>query len=445
MSGPINNRLAAFTVAIVAVASMIGWAAGKTWSEARQLAKKVEEAQVASFEIADHFQAVVLDLNDRWLRFDRGHQPEDKDRFVQESRALQLWIEAEADKLNNPHERQILKIAAQAFDQFCGQAMKLFELEKGMPAPTASLLDQTKLLLSLGNRLSDAHREVVGQLITSTQVSLRILQQLIFGLLCFLLALGAGLAVLVYRDLIRPLRLKLVESRAIIERQEKLSSLGVLAAGVAHEIRNPLTAIKARLFIQMKSLKPGSGEMADAGIIGQEINRLERIVKDFLIFARPSEPQLSLVPAASPLREARKLIAPPLSQKQIALQIEEGPPATIEVDPEQIKQVLINLIQNAADSIERNGTITLRVRLDSLRRENNPISTVILEVQDTGKGIPVEVQKRLFDPFFSTKEGGTGLGLSIASRIVEKQGGFLIYHTSPDHGTTFGIVLPRKR
>jgi signal transduction histidine kinase len=105
--------------------------------------------------------------------------------------------------------------------------------------------------------------------------------------------------------------------------------------------------------------------------------------------------------------------------------------------------VLINLIQNAADSIGHDGTITLRARLDSKRLTDHLTDVVVLEVTDTGRGIPPEVQKRLFDPFFSTKDSGTGLGLPIAARIVEKHGGALQYQTQVNHGTTFGIVLPR--
>ena len=116
--------------------------------------------------------------------------------------------------------------------------------------------------------------------------------------------------------------------------------------------------------------------------------------------------------------------------------------------------MLINLIQNAAESIGREGTITLRARTtlmalagpprhSSRAKGGHATPVVILEVIDTGKGIPLKVQERLFDPFFTTKEAGTGLGLSIAVRIVEKHGGALQYQTEVHRGTTFGIVLPR--
>jgi len=105
--------------------------------------------------------------------------------------------------------------------------------------------------------------------------------------------------------------------------------------------------------------------------------------------------------------------------------------------------VLINLVQNAADAIGRNGKITLRARPDQKKVGNGEVPVVALEVTDTGKGIPPDVEKRLFDPFFTTKEGGNGLGLSIAAQIVQKHGGELQYQTLLNHGTTFGIILPR--
>ena len=107
-----------------------------------------------------------------------------------------------------------------------------------------------------------------------------------------------------------------------------------------------------------------------------------------------------------------------------------------------MQQVLINLIQNAAESIGHNGVITLRVTNGTKHLADRVLEAVVLEVADTGKGITPEVEKRLFDPFFTTKDTGTGLGLSIAARIVEKHGGVLQYTTQVNRGTIFGVVLP---
>ncbi|HEX7652529.1 MAG TPA: ATP-binding protein, partial [Verrucomicrobiae bacterium] len=120
----------------------------------------------------------------------------------------------------------------------------------------------------------------------------------------------------------------------------------------------------------------------------------------------------------------------------------ESPEACIRVDRQQIKQVLINLIQNAADSIGRDGRIMLAARRAEKYLHDRRLDAVILEVQDTGKGISAEAEKRLFDPFFSTKDTGTGLGLPIAARIVDKHGGALQYQNRAEGGACFGIILP---
>jgi signal transduction histidine kinase len=134
---------------------------------------------------------------------------------------------------------------------------------------------------------------------------------------------------------------------------------------------------------------------------------------------------------------------PQLEPAGIQLNLEIPQSAWIKADTQQLKQVLINLVQNSAESIQNNGVITLRLKRTTADLGDGPRPAAILSVIDTGKGIPPEVQKRLFDPFFTTKEGGTGLGLAIAARIVEKHGGLMQYKTGVNRGTTFEITLAR--
>ena len=131
---------------------------------------------------------------------------------------------------------------------------------------------------------------------------------------------------------------------------------------MAHEIRNPLTAIKFRLFSLKKSLPPSFAENEDARIISEEINRLDRIVKDFLQFARPSEPELVRIPAERILGEVRDFMKSELEQAAIEVKLEVSEPAWVLADTYQLKQVLINLVQNSADSIGKNGVITLGLK-----------------------------------------------------------------------------------
>jgi signal transduction histidine kinase len=254
---------------------------------------------------------------------------------------------------------------------------------------------------------------------------------------CVLLIMG-----LYGRFVVLPLRQKMIEDTTAVEHQKKLNHFARLATGLAHEIRNPLTAINVRLFTLQKVFKNDSAEQADAVLIRNEIDRLEQILKNFLKLARPTEPKFAKLTAEPALREVRDLLAPHLQRQNIELKLDEMAETRFEADPVQLKQVLINLIQNAADAIGRRGTITLRARQDQVRIAGRPTPSVVLEVQDTGHGISPEVQERLFDPFFSTKDNGTGLGLPIAMKIIDQHQGLLDFDSREGHGSTFRVILP---
>jgi signal transduction histidine kinase len=442
-------RLIAFILAIAAMVILIGWTGHSSWRRTGKLSDTLTDVQLESFRIADHLQQALLELNNLVLRYGVYHDTNDWASFRLASTNLDRWIDEQRPNLTSEKEKQQLDLINTNYDSYMAAARELdarsrTNFESAMPRLEFDNFEkQSQLLLNLGFDLAKAHRDSMDSFLASSKKSLGYLRVLLLVSLALLLLAAGGLAAVVYRDLIAPLRIKLVESQALVERHEKLASLGMLAAGVAHEIRNPITAIKAWLFIQQKHLRPGSPEQEDAQVIADEINRLERIVKDVLLFAKPSEPHLVNVSATDLLYEIQTLLRPQLEKSHIQLACENSISARIFVDPEQIKQVLINLVQNAAESIGHDGTVTLRARFDTSRHGDRPRDVVVLDVSDTGTGIPPEVEKRLFDPFFTTKEAGTGLGLSIAARIVEKHGGALQYQTQVNRGTTFGIVLPR--
>ena len=179
---------------------------------------------------------------------------------MREGETLDHWIDDQLNVLRDaPDELAILNRINDAYDRFRSDAQRMTNVtEAGTPAALNAILQQAEAqsvgLLSMGNELAEAHRQKVDALVNSTRNSLSFLVQLVFGMLVVLIGLGVWVALIVYRDMIAPLRVQLIETHALMERQEKLASLGVLAAGVAHEIRNPLTAIKARLFTQQKRL-----------------------------------------------------------------------------------------------------------------------------------------------------------------------------------------------
>jgi signal transduction histidine kinase len=441
-------RIITFFTTITLLAALIGWAALTSWQRTGELQEHLSAQQWKSFQIADHLPQTVLGLNIMLLRYAADREAKDWDDFQAASLELKNWIDAQRPIVSSKEERPLLDQIKTVYTDYLTAADSIHTKVYGNRTHYFRLVEfadfekQSKNVLDLGGQLAKVRQAALDSFQRESTKSIGSLRFTLLGSLVLLLVAGGWLAVVVYRDMIAPLQVQLVESRQLAEQQEKLASLGMLAAGVAHEIRNPLTAIKAWLYLQQKHLKRGTPEFADAELIGGEINRLERIVRDFLQFARPSAPQFTVVPAEQPLREVQMLMQPGLEKNGIKLVVAGVVNASLNIDPQQIKQVLLNLVQNAAESIGQNGTVTLRARRGEKRINDRQQEVVILEVGDTGKGIPPEVEKRLFDPFFTTKDTGTGLGLSIAARIVEKHHGALQYQKQADCGAIFGIILP---
>jgi signal transduction histidine kinase len=402
-----------------------------------------------SFRIADLFKEKLRQANDHMRRHSSDENPQAWNAFVKSTDELKNWIGIERLRLKNPKEQELLKQMDDAERVYEQKALALHSRMVGDTHVGATVaefnqfLDQARRFMDLSQELGRTHYESRNALVERTGRTLTELRMSVLALLVLLFLCGGALALGVFKNLIAPLRVKLVETQALVERNEKLASLGMLAAGVAHEIRNPLTAIKTALFLQQKHFPPGSKEKADGELVEREILRLDRIVTNFLEFARPAKPELATVRADAPLQEVLALLGPELEENGIRLLREQSAPMDVRADAGQIKQVLINLVHNAADSAGRGGTVTLRARPNRKKSADGEMEVVVLEVADTGKGIPPEVEKRLFDPFFTTKEKGTGLGLAIAARMVELNGGTLQYQTQLNRGSTFGIVLPR--
>jgi len=450
MSGSysISTRLIAFSIAIVGMASLVAWAAKTSWDQLEALHERIQEESVGSFRIADEFQASIYRLNYTLLRFGTRETSAELERFQRESKELQTWLDQQKELHTTPREQAVLDQINHAYNTYLVAAAKVIALaqqsdnQRPMFGALETVAEASQPLLELGSALVLANHEAHQIWREDFRRSVGQLQVVIFGSLFCLLALGAGTSFFVYRQLVAPLRTQLAESRELVARQEKLASLGVLAAGVAHEIRNPLTAIKVRVFTLREELAGAALGDEDIEVIAGEISRLERIVQDFLHFARPTEPVLETLSASALVSEVHELMQSEYAKGAIGLKLERTSRAYIRADAHQLKQALINLVRNAAESIPRAGTVTLRVREGSGLIQNKRQSCVFVEVEDTGAGIPPELQPRLFDPFFSTKESGTGLGLSIAARIIERHGGVIKFQTKPQQGTVFRIVLP---
>jgi signal transduction histidine kinase len=219
-------------------------------------------------------------------------------------------------------------------------------------------------------------------------------------------------------------------------RNDQMAALGQLAAGLAHELRNPLTAMKTIVDSARRDPVRDSLDARDLAVLDEEIQRLNRSLQAFLDYARPPRADKRLVNLGAIVEKTRQLLAGRAEQQSICVSIEQ-PDQAVEVlaDPEQLHQVLLNLLLNAFDAIGREGSVTIRIAADAQGRAQ-------IRVADSGRGIPSAVRERLFDPFISTKESGTGLGLTICRRIVEDHGGRIEVADGCDRGATFTITLP---
>jgi signal transduction histidine kinase len=431
------------TILLVIVA---GWIGSNTWLELRQLHRSFASAQADDFYLPAHIEATVRELNDTLLRIDLRHDAADRAAFQKVSQDLKQWIGERRDALTMPEQCGLMSRIGAAFEVYLAQSARLMNGVDTSSTPVLERVENNAApILDLCGKLKESERAEQTQFMNDSQRALAWVQELLVVVLAALVGMvGTGI-VAIYRGVIGPLRVELTQSRALAIRHEKLASLGTLAAGVAHEIRNPLTAINVRLHSLKRGLAKGSSEQEDALVIDHEIQRLDQIVQEFLQFARPVEPKFITVSADSLLAKIQSLFGSQLEKASIRLNLESEPDVWVQVDPHQIEQVLINLIRNAVESIEREGAISLRVRTDTARLTGRTRPVVVLEVSDTGKGIPPEAQKRMFDPFFTTKEEGTGLGLVIAARIIEKHNGALEFRSELNRGATFTIRLPQTK
>lgn len=219
-------------------------------------------------------------------------------------------------------------------------------------------------------------------------------------------------------------------------RAEQLAAVGQLAAGVAHELRNPLTAVKMLVQTSREELEAKGVASEDLQIIEHEIRRLERCLQTFLDFARPPKMERRTVDLSGIIDQAFALINGRAKKQKVELRFVPPPaPVILEADADQVRQLLVNLAMNALDAMPHGGQLSIT----AARAGNNQVE---VRVTDTGPGIAHEVMPRLFEPFASGKETGLGLGLVVSRRIAEEHGGTLEADNVPHGGACFVLRLP---
>ena len=259
-------------------------------------------------------------------------------------------------------------------------------------------------------------------------------QAAVIGIVSVLLLFSAYAAIWLLLQRSRRLELQAAEA-------ERMAYIGTLASGLAHEIRNPLNSLN----LNMQMLEEEIDEVGSVptgkrllSITRSEISRLERLVTDFLAYAKPRPLEMEEVPAAWLLERIPEVLAGEIQKRRARVEVEDrSGGACVKVDRAQINQLLLNLAQNALNASEEAGRTPL-LRLVASRQG----PSVLLTVEDNGVGIPPEEQPRIFDLFYSTRKGGTGLGLAIVDRIARAHGGRILCESTPGDGTVMTLELP---
>ena len=245
---------------------------------------------------------------------------------------------------------------------------------------------------------------------------------------------GTDRYILVQRDIteFKNLEKKFYES-------QKLAAVGQLSAGIAHEVRNPLSSIKMSLQILEKRLRPEGNDLKRFKIAEKEVEHLEKLVSDILIFAKPLEPEMKKADLHAFLDNSLSMAEKEIAEKAIEVQKHyDRSISAVSFDPAMLKQALLNIYLNAIDAMERAGRLILSTR--AVRENNQP--AVAIEIEDNGSGIDAEDLPHLFNPFFTKKKYGTGLGLTQVKKIIDLHQGTIEIVSGKEKGTKIVVTLP---
>lgn len=228
---------------------------------------------------------------------------------------------------------------------------------------------------------------------------------------------------------------ELRESHQQLQRADRLSALGEIAAGLAHEVRNPLAGIKGALEIVASKVSAGTPEAEFTGIATTELGRLDNLVGEFLLYARPRDPEFRMASLHDVIDHVVILLTPEAERARVTVTRDESERLPdVRMDPEQVQQALFNVALNGVQASPEGSVLRIRTE-----REEN---WATVELTDHGTGISLEHRQRLFDPFFTTKTHGTGLGLAVSQRIIAAHGGRVEIDGADGGGTAVRVALP---
>jgi signal transduction histidine kinase len=386
--------------------------------------KAAEELELALLNQKGMVASYFLDGSSAWLK-----------TLEDRKKDFDSWFKKAQDVALTAHEKKILQdvsVLYKTYDRQRNKAIRLYQSGNTAEAKNVLLNDMRTTIDALYNKCEDlilANEALIAKAEVTSQGNVIRMTSLIWSMIIITLILGSMTGFFISRKINEQL-----------VRAAKLASLGQLSANVAHEIRNPLTSIKMRLYSLKEEAKKYSTVFEDLNVIDEEINRMESTVNNFLDFARPPEFNLQSADIAQILEGTVNLIAPKTRSQNIVIQKQlHDVPLKLKIDKEQIRQVFLNIMLNAIEAMPSGGIL----KIDAVKSKDKKSNTVLeINIRDTGTGILPEIKNKITEPFFTTKAEGTGLGLFIASRIVKMHKGSLDIDSCSGKGTTVTLRIP---
>jgi signal transduction histidine kinase len=445
MNRGLLRRLTIPVVPISVLLLAVGvWAAWRVQHLEERVSREVRE-NVSAMRAAEELEILVREFRTRLEQFRVSRDRRNVDAIGVSREEMARWVPEIERWSFTAREHELAARIRQGWAALQGEMERITAMPATLTQPDYDRIERllTDGMLTPTHEFLDLNEEEVEQSVTENQA---VADGLVFRLLLLgICGAGAGLAAGFW--LARRLIERLERSERAALRAEQLAALGHLAAGMAHELHNPLTTIKmlvqGALTENDSSRREGMHELPvpvlagrDLTIVDAEVTRLEELVRTFLDFARPPVPERRIVEVCSLVEQTLGLVAGRASSAGVTIAfVRPARSIRMAVDPGQFRQVVLNLVLNSLDAVSAGGRIDVRV-------EQDKYGALTLGVADNGRGLPAELAMRIFEPFVTSKETGLGLGLSICKRIVNAHGGTIVAKNRVKAGAEFIVRFP---
>ena len=490
-------RMVAPTLLVAALLLLLGGLAAWYVHQLQQESAKLLTTNVQKARAAEELVINTHDLRHELAQYLDLRENSHLNSATEQLNNLGKWITSCQELADSDAERQLVQSIEKGYQRFSGELAAVTDIEKG----GASHASVQRVITIDMLKPAMAYRQLIGkEMVASVNRDQLLADRMGIGLLvlgaCGAVAglvAGFGIARSVHRSIVQlsvpvhdaagrlnevvgPISLsaetlgdlestmqllaeristvvdRLQQSQAAVRRAEQLASLGQLAAGIAHELRNPLTSMK--IIVQTAADQGDNPELdqRDLAILTEEITRLETRIQSFLDYARPPKPVKRPCVARDALAQTIDLIAYRADQMGIRIERQLAEDVVyVRADASQLRELFLNLLINAIEASPEDGIVRVRLSYQpnaaacsAAGDDGGGDGWFRIDVEDDGSGLPADLGGRIFEPFVSGKESGTGLGLPICKRIVEDHGGQITAANRPEGGTVFSVLLPAQ-